>query len=266
MYKYENMKILKYILSSFFLALTATCSVHAQQEFKKLVWSDEFNYTGAPDSTKWKYQTGRGCPDNCGWGNNELEYYTKDAKNSVVENGILKIRSAREEREGALFTSGKLVTKGLFEFTYGRVEVRAKLPAEVGSWPAIWMLGTNIDSVNWPRCGEIDIMEHRGKDLNLMFGTLHYPGHSGDNADGNKKMFKNISTELHIYSLEWSAASIKMLVDGVIVHEVANNNNLPFNHDFFLILNLAMGGNFAGPIDAAVNGAEMQVDYVRVYQ
>ena len=109
------------------------------------------------------------------------------------------------------------------------MEVRAKIPSGVGTWPAIWMLGSNISKVDWPACGEIDIMEHRGKDLNLMFGTLHYPGHSGDKADGNTKMFNNMTTEFHKYSLEWTEKAIRIFVDDTMIHEVANNKEIPFN-------------------------------------
>jgi beta-glucanase (GH16 family) len=226
-----------------------------------LVWSDEFDTDGLPNAAKWGYDLGAG-----GWGNDEKEYYTSRAENAVVINGVLKITAKKEDYSGSAYTSARLLTKDKFAFKYGKVEVRAKLPVGVGTWPAIWMLGSDIGTTGWPGCGEIDIMEHLGRDLNKIYGTLHYPGRSGGNADGATKMITNATTEFHIYTLEWNASLIKISVDGEQVHSVANSNAIPFNHDFFLILNVAMGGNFGGAIDPAFTGASMEVDYVRVYQ
>lgn len=228
-----------------------------------ILWSDEFNTPGAPDPAKWGYDIGTGSG---GWGNAELQYYTNRPENAIVEGGVLKIKSIRENFSGSTFTSARLKTQGKFDFKYGKVEARAKLPAGVGTWAAIWMLGSDIATVGWPACGEIDIMEHLGRELNKIYGTLHYPGHSGGNADGNTKMIANATTEFHIYSTEWTAATIKIYVDGQLIHSVANNNTIPFNHNFFIIMNLAMGGNFGGPVDASVNGGTMEVDYIRVSQ
>jgi beta-glucanase (GH16 family) len=154
----------------------------------------------------------------------------------------------------------------LFAFTYGKIEVRAKFPAGVGTWPAIWMLGSNITTVGWPACGEIDIAEHRGSELNKIFGTLHYPGRSGGNPNGSTRIISNATTEFHIYTVEWSALAIKIYVDGQLYHSVANSSAIPFNHDFFIILNVAMGGTFGGAVDPAFTNATMEVDYVRVYK
>ena len=226
-----------------------------------VVWSDEFNTDGLPDSAKWGYDLGAG-----GWGNNELEYYTNRAENAVVAGGVLKITAIKENYMGSPYTSARMLTKDKYAFKYGKVEVKAKLPAGVGTWPAIWMLGNDIGTVGWPACGEIDIMEHLGRDLNKIYGTLHYPGHSGGSANGATKMIANATTEFHIYSLEWNAYNVKISVDGELVHSVVNSNNIPFNHDFFLIMNIAMGGGFGGPVDPAFTSARMEVDYVRVYQ
>jgi beta-glucanase (GH16 family) len=159
-----------------------------------------------------------------------------------------------------------LLSKNKFAFTYGKVEVRAKLPAGVGTWPAIWMLGSDISSAGWPNCGEIDIMEHRGSELNKIFGTLHYPGRSGGNADGGTKVISNATTEFHTYSIDWSATAIKIYVDDQLYHTVANSASIPFNHDFFFILNIAMGGGFGGTVDPAFTNATMEIDYIRVYK
>ncbi len=230
---------------------------------QSLVWSDEFNNNGAPDASKWNYDIGTGSG---GWGNQELQYYTNRSQNVIVEGGVLKIKAIRENFNGSSFTSARLKTQDKFDFKYGKVEVRAKVPGGVGTWAAAWALGSNINTVGWPACGEIDIMEHLGREVNKVYGTLHYPGRSGGNADGNTRMITNATTEFHVYSTEWSASSIKILVDGLLVHEVANSSAIPFNHNFFLIVNLAMGGNFGGAVDPSVNGGTLEVDYIRVYQ
>jgi beta-glucanase (GH16 family) len=226
-------------------------------------WADEFDKNGAPDAAKWGYDIGNGAG---GWGNNELQYYTDRRENSVVENGVLKIKAFKESFSGSQYTSARLITKGKFAFTYGRVEVRAKLPAGVGTWPAAWMLGNNIGTVGWPNCGEIDIMEHKGSELNKIYGTLHYPGRFGGSADGSTRQITNATTEFHVYTVEWNAATIKIFVDGQLYHTVNNSNSLPFNQDFFILLNLAMGGTFGGPVDPAFTNATYEVDYVRVYK
>ena len=231
-----------------------------------LVWAEEFNIDGAPDPTKWGYDLGDGCPNVCGWGNNELEWYTNKAENVIVEGGVLKITAIKENFSGKLYTSAKLLSRDKFAFTFGKVEVKAKIPSGVGTWPAIWMLGSNISTVGWPACGEIDIMEHVGKSLNTIYGTLHYPGRSGGNADGSTKVIANATTEFHIYTLDWTSSYIRIYVDDMLLHTVANSGSIPFNHDFFLILNVAMGGGFAGSVDPAFTSATMEVDYVRVYK
>ncbi len=228
-----------------------------------LLWSDEFDVDGSPNSAKWGYDIGNGSG---GWGNNELQYYTARPENAVVQGGVLKIKAIRENFSGSIYTSARLLSKDKFSFKYGKIEVKAKIPAGVGTWPAIWMLGSDISTVGWPNCGEIDIMEHRGSELNKIFGTLHYPGRSGGNADGSTKIITNATTEFHIYSLEWTASSIKIYVDDLLYHTVANSTSIPFNHEFFFILNVAMGGSFAGPVDPAFVNATMEIDYIRVYQ
>jgi beta-glucanase (GH16 family) len=247
--------------------LTAILFAFVQQALSQtatnyqLVWSDEFNYNGVPDSTKWGYNLGAG-----GWGNEEAEYYTNRIDNAVVKNGVLQIIAKKEKHEGSDYTSARLLTKNKFSFTYGKVVARAKLPFAKGSWPAIWMLGANDETVGWPDCGEIDIMEHAGNRLNKIYGTLHYPGHSGADGDGSTMMVNNVTGAFHIYSMEWDSTSIKIYVDGKLNHTVANSARVPFNHDFFLIMNVALGGGFGDAIDPAFKSAAMEVDYIRVYQ
>jgi beta-glucanase (GH16 family) len=228
----------------------------------KLVWSDEFNYKGLPDSTRWNYDIG----DN-GWGNNELQYYTeKDSSTAMVEGGHLKITVRKNPGQTRPYTSARLLTKNKVDFKYGRIEARAKLPAAVGTWPAIWMLGSDIDKADWPDAGEIDIMEHRGMELNKIFGTLHYPGHSGGNANGNTIYIPTATSAFHIYAVEWTASDLKFYVDDVLFHSVVNNENMPFHHPFFILLNIAIGGDFGGKVDSLFSIDAMEIDYVRVYQ
>ena len=205
-----------------------------------LYWSDEFNTDGAPDPTKWGYDIGAG-----GYGNNELEYYTNRPVNAIVQGGVLKITAKAESYLGSNYTSARLVSHGKFDFTYGHVDIRAMLPAGIGTWPALWMLGSNFATVPWPGCGEMDIMEQKGSQLNTIYGTLHYPGHSGANGNGATTTISNSTTQFHT---------------------VANSSALPFNLNFFFILNVAMGGDFTGSVDPNFTSATMQVDYIRVYK
>ncbi len=229
---------------------------------QSLVWSDEFNTPGAPDPAKWGYDIGTGSG---GWGNNELQHYTNRTDNAIVSNGTLKIIAKREAFSGSAFTSARLLSKNKFSVKYGKIEARAKIPVGVGTWPAIWMLGNNIDAVGWPACGEIDIMEHKGSDQNRIYGTLHYPGRSGGNANGNTIVVPNVTTDFNIYAVEWTSASIKFSVNGNVFHTVANSTSIPFNQNFFLILNQAMGGTFGGPVDPSFNTSTLEIDYIRVY-
>ncbi len=227
-----------------------------------LVWSDEFDTAGTPDPAKWGYDLGTGN----GWGNNELENYTNRADNVTVSGGTLKIIAKRENYNGSSFTSARLLTKGKYSFKYGRIDVRAKLPEGAGTWPAIWMLGDNISTAGWPACGEVDIMEHVGKRLNVIYGTLHHPGHSGSNGDGSTTTVATATSAFHVYSTEWNAGTIRFLIDGTPFYTFSNNSTLPFNQSFFIILNVAMGGDFGGPVDPAFTTGTMEIDYVRVYQ
>ena len=226
-----------------------------------LIWSDEFNTAGAPDPSKWGYDIGAG-----GWGNSELQYYTNRVDNVLVSNGTLKIIAKKESYSGSNYTSARLLSKGKFSFQYGKVEVSAKLPAGAGSWPAIWMLGDNFATAGWPTCGEIDMMEQKGSDMNRIYSTLHYLGHSGSGGIGSSFLINNVTTEFHKYGLIWSSTSLQFLVDDVVYYTFLNSSSLPFNQNFFMILNLAMGGNFGGTVDPAFSSALMEVDYVRVYQ
>lgn len=238
--------------------------------FDTLVWSDEFDKNGSPDSEKWSYDIGDGCPDLCGWGNNEKQYYTQRPENVIVEDGILKIKVKKEEYEGLKYTSTRMLTKDKFEFTYGRVEVKAKLPSGGGTWPAIWMLGANIDLAGWPACGEIDIMEHAGNNQGEVSSALHTPSSFGATVNYGSQVLDDVSDEFHIYTVEWTSKKITFAVDGDIHLSYnpsnKNSNTWPFYADQFLILNIAMGGNVGGVIDTNFTESAMEIDYIRVYQ
>lgn len=225
-----------------------------------MAWADEFNVDGPPDSSKWSYETGAG-----GWGNNELQYYTSRPENVIVQGGVLKINLLKENYMGSNYTSARIVTRNKYTLQYGKVDIRAKLPAGGGTWPALWMLGANLDTSPWPACGEIDIMEHVGNNQNRIYGTLHHPGHSGANGDGSSVVISNATTEFHVYSLEWSSTTIKFYVDNVVYYTFNNSSGLPFNNPFFFIMNCAMGGNFGGAVDPNFTAATLEVDYIHVY-
>ena len=228
-------------------------------DYTNLVWSDEFNTDGAPDPTKWSYDLGNG-----GWGNGEAEFYTNNPSNIIVQNGSLKITAKAQSQGGSNYTSARIKTYNNYEFTYGKVEVRAKLPSGGGTWPAIWMLGHNYST--WPACGEMDLMEEVGNTPNKVFASLHYPGHSGGNSVTNSTTVANSQSDFNIYKILWTPNSIRFYVNNVLYHSFPNSSSIPFNSNCFLILNVAMGGNFGGAIDPAFTQSTMEVDYVRVYQ
>lgn len=231
------------------------------ETFENLVWADEFDVPGAPNPANWGYDLGAG-----GWGNGEVQYYRDNAENVKVEGGFLKITAKKQTFSGSAYTSARIKTQGKQDWTYGKVEARIKLPAGIGTWPAFWMLGSNFEQISWPGCGEIDIMEHKGFQPGIIHGTLHYPGNSGGDGPTESINVSNVSSEFHNYSVVWSANTIKFYVDDALFHTFNNNNSTPFNADFFIILNVAMGGGFGGPVDPNFVQSTMEVDYVRVYQ
>jgi beta-glucanase (GH16 family) len=243
----------------------------------KMVWSDEFNGPNgsAPDSSKWVLETGGN-----GWGNQELEYYTARPRNAFQEDGNLVIRAIAEKYSGdgkisRDYTSARLKTQGKFSQAYGRFEARIKIPRGQGLWPAFWMLGADIDKVQWPKCGEIDIMENIGKEPYLVHGTIHGPGYSGEKAIGNLYALsgeEKYADDFHIYAVEWKPREIRFYVDDHL-YETRTPADLPkgakwvYNHPFFLILNVAVGGGWPGNPDATtIFPQTMLVDYVRVYK
>lgn len=242
---------------------------------KKPVWADEFDYSGLPDTTKWGYDLGDGCPDVCGWGNNEAEFYTKELKNARVENGNLIIEAIKDSTGGKAYSSARLVTKTKGDWLYGRVEVRAKLPKGKGTWPAIWMLSTDWSYGGWPASGEIDIMEHVGFDPGVIHGTLHSDkyNHVKQTQQEGKVNIPDCSDAFHVYAIDWNKDKIDFFVDEKLYHSVNRNpqddfHGWPFDKRFHLILNIAVGGNWGGMqgVDESIWPQQMVVDYVRVYQ
>lgn len=234
-----------------------------------LVMQDEFDIDGAPDSDLWSYDIGTG---QNGWGNNELQYYTDRPENVIVEDGMLKITAISESFMGASYTSARLLTKGKYAKKYGRFEARMQLPWGQGYWPAFWMLGENIDEVSWPNCGEIDIMENRGSEPTIVSGAVHGPGYSGENPVFKAYDFVNdrVDTGFHVYGIEWGPDYINFYVDDVLYNQITPEDadgNWVFDQPFYMLLNLAIGGNFGGPPNTnTVFPQTMLVDYVRVYE
>lgn len=234
-------------------------------DFTTLIWADEFNDNGAPCEGNWNLETIP--PNNGSWWNNEQQFYTSRRANSIVENGVLKIIAKKENFEGKQYTSARLTTQNKFDFRYGRVEVRAKLPVGQGTWPAIWLLGSNIDQVSWPACGELDIMEHGSGDPGYVSSALHYPGNNGGSAPSGSQTIQNEATQFHRYQMEWNQERVVFLVDNVEHYSHNLSADDPFHQEFFILLNVAMGGTYVGnAIDPDFVSSAMEVDYVRVYQ
>lgn len=255
------------------IVLVSCQAQQKSQQDENLVWSEEFNYEGAPDQSKWTYQLGNGCPDVCGWGNNELQHYTKEEENIRVENGhlVIEAKPSNDERQ---YTSGKIVTKNKGDWHKGYVEVRAKLPYGRGTWPAIWMLPTLKGGMNWPEDGEIDIMEHVGYNQGMIYGTIHTEAYN--HVKGTQKsdsiFVEDAHENFHTYGLEWTDESLSWFVDGEKYQTINRNGDgkagWPFTTDYHLILNLAVGGNWGGKFGVAEDiwPQKLEVDYVRVYK
>jgi beta-glucanase (GH16 family) len=237
-----------------------------------LVWSDEFNAeTGmGVDANNWTFDLGS---ENNGWGNNELEYYTSAPKNVSMDGaGNLVITAIKEAQGGKQYTSARIKTQGLKTWRYGRIESRMQLPKGQGIWPAFWMLGADIASNAWPNCGEIDIMENVGKEPNVVHGSLHGPGYSGGNAlTGQVSLNEPVGNAFHLFAVEWDATSIRWFVDDTL-YSTKKNTDVPsgatwvYTHEFFIILNVAVGGTWPGAPDDKIFPQKLSVDYVRVCQ
>jgi len=269
------MQPLRSLLFIFILLIITVFSLESQSDLHdgyQLVWAEEFDYSGLPDSTKWGFET-KG--NKHGWGNNEKQYYTSNnLSNAMVEDGVLKIIARKEQKENRHYTSARLSSADKAEFKYGLIEIRAKLPAGTGTWPAIWMLGQNRNVAGWPDCGEIDIMEHVGYEPDSVHGTIHTAAynHIKRTQKGGGIVLKDPYDEFHVYAIEWTPEKIDFMVDGKVYYNVVNEHltdkEWPFDQPFYLILNIAIGGNWGGKkgIDDSIFPVEMHVDWVRVYQ
>jgi beta-glucanase (GH16 family) len=250
------------------LCIGAASLLHAQSSRWNVIWSDEFNgpAKSAPDPARWTYDLGGG-----GWGNHELEVYTNRADNVFQDGeGHLIIRALKTD---AGFTSARIKTQGKFDFQYGRIEARIRIPFGQGIWPAFWMLGSDIASVGWPDCGEIDVMENIGKEPATVHATVHGPGYSGGHAISGKSdssSGQRFADDFHVFGMVWEPNSIQFFIDGSLYHRVTPAD-LPsgvkwvYDHSFFLLLNVAVGGSWPGnPDETSTFPQSMSVDWVRV--
>lgn len=238
-----------------------------------LVWADEFEGE-VPSKDRWSIYVGNGCPDLCGFGNNELQYYTDRKSNVRIEKGVLVIEGLQDTIGSQQYTSAKLVTKGKGDWKYGRVEVRAKLPKGRGTWPAIWMLPTLDRSLNWPLDGEIDIMEHAGSHQGWILGTIHTQkyNHTKGTQKSDSLFLADASDKFHVYGMSWDEEKMEWFIDDEVYHTLykkgESEEGWPFDKPFHIILNLAVGGNFGARkgIDDSIWPQTFEIDYVRVYQ
>ena len=277
----NSMRITTTLLKTFgvlVLLIAFSCNLDETQtvaEFKNLVLSDEFDTDNEINADIWTFDIGTGSN---GWGNNEEQFYTNRTENISVQNGILIIKALKEDYNGSDYTSSKILTKGLKEQAYGRFEARIQLPTGQGMWPAFWLLGANCgdgtaDTEVWPNCGEIDIMEYRGQEPTVVHGSVHGPGYAAGNAITKSYVLENdrFDTGFHVFGIEWSPGYINYYVDDVLYNQITRQQveekgTWVFDQPFYIIINLAVGGNFIGaPIEETVFPQTMLIDYVRVY-
>lgn len=247
------------------------CGGDDETEDWRLVWADEFEGAARqlPDAANWRFDVG------VDWGNAQLEFDTDRVENvSLDGSGNLAITARRETYQNRAYTSGRITTSGLFEQESGRFEARIRLPVGRGIWPAFWLLGANFAEVGWPDCGEIDIMEYRGQEPNVLHGSLHGPGYSGGSAVTSRFQLpgQGFDSDFHVFAVEWTREQMTWLVDD-IPYQIVTQRDLPpggrwvFDHPFFIILNVAVGGSFVGPPDDGTQFPQtMLVDWVRVFR
>ena len=242
------------------LTTNTVSSISPKDQFSSLVWSDEFDYTGAIDSDKWVHEVGDS------WYNNEVQSYTSRLDNSKVEDGKLKIIAKKESYNGNNYTSARIISNTKKDFTYGRVDIKAKIPGKKGAWPALWLLGSNFRTVTWPACGEIDILEAAQSNNFKVQSTVHHPDNYGGGDSHISNDYNDITEVFHVYSLVWTKQALTFYVDDKPHHLVGNSCALPFNWNQFIILNVAMGGTMGGEIASDFDSDIMEIEYVRIYQ
>lgn len=273
-----NHSLKKYLLipAALFLGFGCVNDSSSDDAYTEIVWQDEFETDGAPDPGNWNYDIGTGEEffGRPGWGNNELQYYTDRPENIKVEDGVLHITAREEAFEGSAYTSAKILTREIFQTTYGRFEASIQLPFGRGIWPAFWLLGDDSDgTVIWPEIGEIDIMEYRGQEPQIIHGSVHGPGYSAGNAITDTYVLTDsrFDTDYYTYAIEWGPDFIRYYVNDVLYNTITPEDvtgDWVFNdNSFYIILNVAVGGTFVGPPNASTPFPQtMKVDYVRVYQ
>lgn len=235
------------------------------QNHQELIFEEQFEGAELNESF-WNYELGDGCPNLCGWGNNERQIYTKE--NVSIRDGNLVITATKDS---SLYRSGRITTAKKMEFQYGTIEVRAKLAVGQGIWPAIWMLGNDISSVGWPTAGEIDIMEYVGKNPHTIHHTLHTSDSYGNSVNTKVITIENIENGFHVYKCHWTKESLSFYIDDNLTYtfnpEIKNEKTWPFDKPFYVLLNMAIGGNFGGPeVDDSIFPQEFIVDYVKIYK
>lgn len=276
--KKDKIKLLPAAIYSLMLITLFSCEKEKVQKLDQrnwqLVWSDDFNGAAGvlPDAAKWKFDIGVG-PNNDGWGNAELQYYTNRPSNASLDGkGNLAITAKKELYSGSGFTSARLKSSGLLEQSYGRFEARIKTPWGPGIWPAFWLLGADVNTKGWPQCGEIDIMELRGQKPNIINGTVHGPGYSGAASITKSYAFVNnrFDADYHLFAVEWGPDFVDFFVDEILYQRITPENvkgTWVFDHPFFIIMNVAVGGNYLGfPTDQTPFPQSMLIDYVKVYK
>lgn len=267
--RFINISVVTTLCLFAFIACSTDETQQVVNNFKNLVVSDEFNTDGALNNALWTFDIGTG--EN-GWGNNELQYYTDRPENIKIEDGMLHIIARQESFEGANFTSARIKTQGLFEQQYGRFEARIQLPWGQGIWPAFWLLGNDCEQNTWPLCGEIDIMEYRGQEPTKVHGSIHGPGYSAGQAVTKSFTLENdrFDTGFHVFGIEWGPDFINFYVDDALYNRITPQDvpgEWVFDHPFYIIMNVAVGGSFVGSPNAETQFPQtMLVDYIRVYE
>ncbi|WP_373059582.1 family 16 glycosylhydrolase [Zunongwangia sp. H14] len=249
----------------FWIAVLAIALLPLSIKAQKVIFEENFDGNKL-NMENWSYEEGDGCPNLCGWGNNERQVY--DRKYVEVADGKLVITAVKD---GDKYYSGKINSKDKVEFKYGEIEIKAKVATGQGIWPAFWMLGSDIGEIGWPASGEIDIMEYVGREPNTVYTTLHYPAHHAGNASSKKTIIEDIEEGYHIFKAVWTADNIEFFVDGNSVYnfipEKYNEEYYPFRKAFYFLINMAVGGNFGGPeVDDSIFPQKYYVDYIKVTQ